>query len=347
MQVSDFRHGIRRVAGNITGELAPGSYSDIFAALVRREFAAVTAITGMTVTAVAGPPGTFTRTGGDFVSDGLKVGDVIRFTGFTAGAAANNLRNYRILSLTQTVITVSGIGTEVVAAVASASSIGLSVVGKKTYAPLSGHTDVSFTAEHWFSDIAQSERFLGCKPTQIDVGMPATGMVTFASSVIGKDVQTGTSAYFTDPTAAATTGVLAAVNGLLRVNGADVGFVTGANFSLTGNHSADPVIGSNSIPAVFPGTIAGRGNFSAYFLDGALRDAFIAESEISLQIMMTVTSALNSDFVSFYFPRIKLGGAQKSDGQKGIVQSIPFTALENGSGNSDRTTVVIQDSLAA
>jgi hypothetical protein len=45
------------------------------------------------------------------------------------------------------------------------------------------------------------------------------------------------------------------------------------------------------------------------------------------------------------------GGASKDDGEKGIVQTIPFTALIPATGGSgydnEQTTLMIHDSLAA
>src|SRR5574340_1406595 len=37
-QVSDFRHGVRSVAGTINGELSPGTYEDFFAAALMQEW---------------------------------------------------------------------------------------------------------------------------------------------------------------------------------------------------------------------------------------------------------------------------------------------------------------------
>ena len=39
-QMSDFRHGVRSADGSVSGELSPGSYSDLFAAALARAFAA-------------------------------------------------------------------------------------------------------------------------------------------------------------------------------------------------------------------------------------------------------------------------------------------------------------------
>lgn len=348
-QIRDARHGVRRVQGSIDGELSPGTYSPFFGSLLRKDMTAGVTVSGLSLTAVAGTPATFTRGTGSWIADGFRVGDVVRFTGFSAGAVGNNARNYRITALTATVLTTSGAGVEVVVA-ASGVTATATVVGKKTFVPSSGHTDDSYTVEHWYADIVQSERFVGCKIGGAEIGLPATGMVTSRFQVLGKDVVTGTTAHFASPTALSVGGVLTAVNGLLRVNGADIAIVTGASISINGNNSAEPVIGSNTVPNIFPGRVTVQGQFTAFFQDGTLRDAFIGESEVSLQMMMTTSNDANAEFVSFFLPRIKLGGSTKNDNEKGLIQSIPFTALENTSGatnNAENTTIVIQDSLAS
>jgi hypothetical protein len=55
-------------------------------------------------------------------------------------------------------------------------------------------------------------------------------------------------------------------------------------------------------------------------------------------------------------PRVKVGGAGKDDGEKGIVQTMPFTALFDTGAGADKgatatdslaTTLSIQDSTVA
>jgi hypothetical protein len=90
------------------------------------------------------------------------------------------------------------------------------VPGKTTYIPLSGHTDKSYSIEEWYADIARSEVFSGCKFTKASVQLPPTGMATLDLTVAGKDHgQTpGSTRYFTSPTSATSSGVVAAVNGV-------------------------------------------------------------------------------------------------------------------------------------
>lgn len=350
-QVSDFRHGVRRVGGSIAGELSPKTYADFLAAALRRDFAAVTAMSALSITIAAGAGSTWTLTrgSGSFLTDGLKVGDVVRLT---AGAfnVANSNKNLMVIALTATVATVLVLNASVLVAEGPIASATLTVTGKKTYTPQTGHTDKSFSVEHWYSDVAQSEVFTGCKVNSVGIKLPPTGMATIDLGLLGKDIVTATSAYYTSPTAATATGTMAAVNGILVVGGTAVAICTGLDINIDGGYSGDPVVGSNTIPTQFPGLVKVSGQFTAYFQDATLRDAFVNETEISLIVALTTSNDAAADFVSFVLPRIKVGGAEKSDGQNGIVQTLPFTALLNtagGSGtSSEQTTLVVQDSQA-
>ena len=203
----------------------------------------------------------------------------------------------------------------------------MTVVGKKTYAPTSGHTNKSFSIEHWFSDIAQSEVFSGCQPSKIDLSLPPTGLATISIPMVGKDLTTATAQYFTSPTASTTTGLTAAVNGVVLLNGTAVAVLTGLTLSIESNRSGDAVVGSNTIPTRFPGRILVSGQATAYFEDATLRDAFVNETEIEIIVALTSDNTATANFVAFVLPRCKVGGSSKSDGEGGIVQTIPFQAL--------------------
>jgi soluble cytochrome b562 len=49
-QVSDFRHGMRKVEGSIQGELSAKTYGAFFESLLRRDFTTVTSLTGLSLT---------------------------------------------------------------------------------------------------------------------------------------------------------------------------------------------------------------------------------------------------------------------------------------------------------
>ncbi len=348
-QTLDMRHGARRSEGTLRGELSPSSYSAFMQSALRRDFttgATTGAIT--TVTAAAGPPGTFTRSAGSFLTDGFKVGDVVRWTGWTTTGVNNNARNYRITVLTATVMTVTGTGNEVVAAKAAGDSVTCTVVGKKTFIPATGHTNDSYSIEHWHSDILQSELFTGCRVGSLAIQLPATGLATIDISFLGAGFTPGTSAYFTSPTAAATTGIAAAVNGALRVGGSDLAIVTGLSLSLTNQLSTEPVVGSNTVPEIFSGTVQVTGQLTAFFENATLRDYFVNETEFDIACRLDLSSAINSDFLNIYLGRVKATSAGGDDGQTGLKKTIAFEGLYKSTGgsgtDSEQTTLSIQDS---
>ena len=55
-QLADFRHGVRRVEGRISGELSPATYKDFIECALKRNFAAVTPITGASLTIAGSGP---------------------------------------------------------------------------------------------------------------------------------------------------------------------------------------------------------------------------------------------------------------------------------------------------
>jgi hypothetical protein len=347
-QVADMRHGVRTAEGSLNGELSPKTYSDFMASVVAKDFAAVTALTGLSLTiAASGDNWSITRATGSFLTDGIKVGQVIRLTGATLDAAnvSKNLLVASVSALALTVVVVNGS----VMVPEGPETGDVSVVGKYSFAPLTGHTDDSYTIEEYYADIAQSEVYTGMKVGTMNVQLPATGLVTTDFSFMGKDLtQTGTSQYFTSPTVQGTDGIFASVNGVLLVNGAPVGLVTSADFSVDRGMENATVVGSNSVADIFTGRIRVTGNFSTYFIDGVFRGYFDNEDVVSLVLLVTTSEAANSDFVSFVLPKIKVNSATKDDGENGIIQTHSFTALLNDVTTSGlpATTIAIQDSAA-
>jgi len=349
-QISDFRHGVRSVAGGVNGELSPGTYADFFRAAMRQAFqTAVTTGTATDIVAGTAAP-QFTRTTGNFLTNGFKVGDMVSWSGWTTTGTANNSRNFLIATLVGTAMGGSFMDGTTVAAKGTGDSVVCVQRGKKTWVPSTAQLDESFTFEHWFSDVNQSERYTGCKLSEMGIALPPTGIATIGMQFMGCDRATGTAEYFTSPTGETTTGLVAAVNGLILVNGTAVGTLTGLSATVREGLSMEPVVGSNTYPAIFQGRFTAGGQLTAFFEDGTLRDAFDNESEVSIVAAMMASEAALADFNVFVFPRVKLGGAPKDDGEKGIVQTIPFQALLNTAGgtaqNSLLTTMSVQDSQA-
>lgn len=343
-QLVDFRHGVRAVEGSISGELSAGTYADFLASALARNWTAATpSALGSTTIASVGGTYTITRTTGSWLTDTVRVGNVIRLTGF---ATANNNVNLLVIALTATVATVVALNGIKLTNETVASGGTYKVQGKTTYAPTTGHTDDSYTFEEWYSDIGQSEVTVGNKVNTVGIALPATGLTTVDLSFMGQDLaKRGTSQFFTTPTAQNSNGIFAAVNGALIVNGAPVALVTGANFNINRNMTSEAVVGSNIKTEIYEGRIIVDGDFTTLLQDGTFAGYFDNETEISLVVALTANSLPNSEFMSFTIPRLKLSTDTKDDGEKGIVSSNSFQALKGfGANGFEATTLMIQDS---
>ncbi|MBX3634052.1 MAG: hypothetical protein KF683_01415 [Rubrivivax sp.] len=349
-QMQDMRHGVRRVEGTIAGELSPKTYADFIAAALRRDFTAGPSASSLSITiAGSGPTYTVTRSAGSWLTDGFKRGHVCRLTAGTFNVANLN-KNLLVAGITATVLTVRVLNGSALVAEGPIASATCAVTGKQTFAPTTGHTNKSFSIEHWFSDIAQSEVYSGCQPNQIDLQMPPTGLATINIGMVGQGRTNAGSQYFTSPTAATATGLTASVNGLVLLGGVAIAVLTGLTLQIQSNRSGEPVVGSNVVPTMFPGRILASGQATAYFEDATFRNAFDNETELELIVVLSSDNSAASEFVGFTLPRVKLNGSAKSDGEGGIVQTIPYQALlplTGGSGIANElTTVLCQDSAA-
>lgn len=345
-QVADMRHGVRSAEGSLNGELSPSTYADFMQSVLARDFTAGSTTAGASITiATSGLFFTITRAAGSWLTDGFYVGNVIRLSGagFNAANVANNLL---IVSMTATVLTVKVLSATTLVTEGPIAAAGVAAVGKLTYAPLTGHTDDSYTVEEWYSDIAQSEVYTGMKVGTMNVQLPATGLVTCDFSFMGKNLdQKGTTQYFTSPTAAGTNGIFASVSGAMVVNGQPVALITSMDFTVERGLEAANVVGSNFAADVFTGRIRVNGNFSTYFQDGVFRDYFDSEAKISLVVALSTGEEKNADVVSFSFPLVKVGSATKADGELGIVQDHSFVALLNPTTSAGLigSTMMVQD----
>jgi hypothetical protein len=354
-QRSDFRHGVVGTEGTISGEVSVGTYELFEESLNRAASVALTplvsAATDIVTAVTSGASGTITTTAANFLTAGFKIGMVIRCTGFTTTAVGNNATNLYITSINGTgkIMGVTRLDKAPLIAKTETAAVTFTEVGQHSIVPTSGHTRDYYTIEHNFADIIQSEVFTDCVVTQMDVKLPGSGMMTVDYMFKGLDMTTGTTGYFTSPTAVTSGSVLASANGLLYVNGLPVALITGMNFSVKGNHTTiGGIVGSNVEPDIFPGDLTVDGQITVLFADAVVRDYFLNETEVGIYCVFTTDNTATAGFKAYSFPRCKMGGADKDDGEKGLVMTMPFTALENVAGGAGTathaTTYAVQDS---
>ena len=345
MQIADYRGSLSRSEGSLNGELSPGTYAPFFAAALARDFTVGATGTADITIMAEGKDYALRRTVGSFITEGFFVGNVIRLTG--AGLNPKNVgNNIVIMSVTPTKIVGMTLAKNTLVPEGPITAVSLSVVGKQTFAPLTGHTSDSFTFEEWYADVQQSEVYTGNKVGSVALQLPTSGYVTADFSFLGKDLEKADQTeFFTTPIAANNEGLTVSVSGAVLVNGVKAGVITSADFNIDRGLEAANVIGTNHAVEIFDGRINITGNMSTYFQNGVYRDYFIDETAISVVVVLSTGSEPDAEVISFLMPRVKLGSATRDDGESGLVSQHTFQALLNSelaTGKPD-TTMLIQD----
>ncbi len=337
------RHAMRKVAGPVEGELSLGTYADFIGSSLRRNFAAVASLAALTtVTATVGAP-QFVRASGSWITDGLRVGMTIRMTGWTTTAVANNSKNFTIIALTALQMTVA----EAVAAKAAGDSVVVSIPGKCSYVPLTGHTNDSYSLEQWAPDAAQSRRFLGCRVGGLKISLPPNDKAMLSVDFMGQDRAKAASQYFSAAAAAGTSQMQTGLTGSLYVAGVQVAILTAFELSLTNGLETKGVVGSNLTPEVWQGTVEASGSFSVLWQDATFDGYFDDETDVPIVVQLRDSSASAADFMNIVLPSLKLAGGDLPDGERALVQSFQFSAaVGSGANGYEATTLFIQDSLA-
>lgn len=346
MQVGYLAHGGKRVTGNISGELSPKTYQDFMAAVLRGSWGAAVAKSNTEFTSVQATGSTFVVGGSTWAAQGYMVGDVIRFTNLSE--TLNNSRNFLITALSTTTATVSPAPTTM----GADSAFNVTSVGRKVFTPATAQTANLFAIEHYWSDIDLALVFSECAIGSMGISMPAEGIASVDFGVLGRGMTqyaTGTSPFFTAPTAALTTAPLNTIGGRVTLQGTTLGLVTGARLNCDIGLSAPTVAFQSFVPALYTGREMVSGELSLLLEDFTALAYFTAETECEVNLVLTDDSSDSADFISFFMPRVKFSAANIGSAVEGGVPiTMPFQAIyKTAATGYDGGTLVVRDSLSA
>lgn len=345
-QYSNPRHGLRQGAFSLAQELQIGGHKDLFAALLRAPWAAGASSAASIDRAFNATTRTITRTSGSFITDGFKVGDIIRVAGYVA--TVNNGKNLRLTSVTALVLTYAAdtwlpaLTTE-----AAGASVTISTPGAKLSVPSTAHTKDYFTVDDWHADIAQGTRITDAivNSAEMDISPGAHATVNFSLLGVNAKLDNATE-YFVAATAAPTGALLAGPQGKLRYGVADSAVMTQVSLTIDSGGEAKAVIGANVSPDIFRLGVRANGSMSALFDGDAILDNFDAETEAELYIYLFADSTAASDFLIIKLPNVKINSADKAADGPAQVLSGEFSAGKyvGASLVIDGTSVVLIDS---
>ena len=353
-QDTDDQYGLASSAATLNAELSGKTYQDFIDSLVRKDRAAFSSIASLTLTiAASGSNYTITRSAGDFLTGGVKVGMVITLAGGSL-AAGNISKNLVVLDVTALVLTVAPLNSgSTLTAEGPIASCTVAAAGKFTYPPTSSHTNDYYTFEEYFTDLTRSHVYQDCQIASVDVSMPTTGnvAVNFAITGLGSVSRTG-SQVLTSPTAETSTQIMSAVSGAIWIGTTRYSNVSSFSLKIDGQVTGgEGVIGSNTRPDVNRGRIMVSGSITMLHDGDTLTTAtFDAETATNIVIVLADARSDTANAIAVSLPNVKFMSSELDDGEKQLVRSHNFNAGYYGSGGAavkhNATIVQIHDTQA-
>jgi hypothetical protein len=318
-QVTDMRHGTRKVGGNITSEFSGAAFDDFLQASMGGAWVPSATTGSISLSATVG---SFNQATGSFITDGFAVGQNIVSSGF---ATAGNNGRFVITAVSALALTVTPLDGQTMASDVAAAA---RTISSNAGVLKAGVTRQSFTIERDFADIGQYLRYSGVEFDGFDIDVKAEGIVPIVFNVIGKD-QTSAAVIITGATytAAPTNSPYDGFSGTIKEGGTTIAVLTEVKATLKNNLAPIYVVGSASTLEPSIGKSMLSGSITAYFQDTAMLSKFVNETESSIEF--TLTDGTRS--YDILIPRVKYTGAPPNvSSDKPITLAMPFTALLDG-----------------
>lgn len=346
--------GTRRVPATINALLSPASHKIPIEAVLRGTWsgsAVSKSNTELTSVAADNATSKFTFGGGDPASEGLKVGMLVRFGSLSE--SANNGINFTILAFggsSNREMMVYPAPTDMTAD----SAFTIASVGRYVVAPTSSPVRRKFAIETYNSDsgiaklyteIAFGGMTFNAAPNQ-DIRLGFTGMGR------GRTVYSaGSAPFFSSPTEAPTSDVISSMDGLLRLNGATIGYLTALEFSFSSQMAAPAQINADGLAAgVIPqGNRVLSGSFTLFELDTTFHTLYDAETEFSILAHCPENDDADADAINIFLPRVKITNQQVTniDGAKALQCSFSGGRYLGSGAGIESTAVFIHDTLVS
>lgn len=321
------RKGSRSVGGQYGIDVSIGELDILLPAIMQVAYvAAVTfgqaELTSLEVT----DSSTLVAGGGSFITEGVRVGDVIRLTGMDD--PLNNDINLRVKTVSASTIVTHG---ALLTVDAADVTFTMTILKKATNPAAGSLVRSSYWIEQYGDIIDVSAQFGGNRVNTLAFRGGPDSMATCEVGFVGASVTplvAGSSPFYTTPTLGGTD-PLTFVDANLSLGGVDLGVATGFELNLNANCETLPVIAANDTPDVFEGDLQISGSLQVARETLAYVSAQDAETEYEVHLMLQESnaSAAPRGAFSIFLPRILLGDVTAPMGSTGaLIETLPFTA---------------------
>lgn len=328
-EITDIRTGNESATGEISVELSPGSYLPLIENALRKSKEDGFTVNGVDIT-VDSTAKTFTRAAGDFVAEGVLVGDLIQFPDLTG----DNSNAFIVTAVDVLVVTGNAITVEL-----TDETVTTDYTVADKYQVGSECKTISILT--WLRGRCGTiEKYMltrGVEMSGFNFEVAVNANVTGAFPIIGRSQElldnppTG-STFNPEPTGR----VFSGVDGKVLVDGAVEALVTSA--TVTNDNAASPQyeLGNKSVSFVEIGRAANTVSLSAFMADFDLHQRFLDETETEIQIVLNGPSGA----MSFSYPKVFLTASTPDiAGEGSITQTLEGTAT----GNSQQSSIIVQE----
>ena len=327
-EITSVRTGGKQVSGEFPVELSQSSQDELIANAMTSQWVAGVTGSALDVT-VDEAAKTFTRAAGDFVSDGVVVGDLIYFADLTG----NNAKPFIATTVTSTVITGAGITVTLTDETVSTDYATADKIG-------TGSLCKSISIMTWFKGkCGTADKYLitrGLEFTGFSYEIAVNAQVTGSFPFIARSQEViasppAGSTYNADSTTIPYSGV----DGKILVENAVQALFTSATITNDNAASAQFELGSDSTSFIERGNATNTISVSAFMADTVLLERFINETETGFtSILSGVDGAM-----SFSLPNAFITAATP---EIGGATSITQTVEATGTGNSNESSIIVQ-----
>lgn len=325
---ANVRTGSKQVSGEFPVELSQSSQDELIANAMTSQW--VSGVTGAALDITVDQAAkTFTRAAGDFVSDGVVVGDLIYFADLTG----NNAKPFIATAVTSSVITGADITVELTDETVSTDYATADKIG-------TGSLCKSMSVMTWFKGkCGTADKYLitrGLEFTGFTYEVAVNAQVTGSFPFIARSQEViasppAGSTYNADLTTIPYSGV----DGKILVENAVQALFTSATITNDNAASAQFELGSDSTSFIERGNATNTISVSAFMADTVLLERFINETETNFtSIVSGVDGAM-----SFSLPNAFItAAAPEIGGATSITQTVEAT----GTGNSNESSIIVQ-----
>lgn len=297
------RHSAIEVAGEYEVDLTAGGALDIVIEAITRAAWAATTTDGFVAvfTSIAISSNVLTATGGSFISEGYRVGQVVFFTGMEDSENSNV--NCLVVGVTASTLTVEP--AQGVALTDNAADTTGTINRLGTVFQGAAPTKYHHTIEQREQGNDLGEQFLGCKLVGFSLNIQPKAAITCTLRFMGfdsLDLTSGTTPYFTTP--ALTTGLALVGDEItLRYNGVVETIMTGITLNFDLDAAGKAVLGSLVTADIYDNDFTISGTGTKIRDDHANIILFDAETEFEIMILMEDrSSSAPFDCFGLYLP---------------------------------------------